>query len=82
MFETYRMLGVQREAELLRAAQRLHSRPSSRLWVRLAGAALSPVRRLAVQARSGDERLQATTEADSGPVASDEPIRPQMAQIG
>jgi hypothetical protein len=32
MFETYRMLGQQREAELQREADRLHALPPSKLW--------------------------------------------------
>jgi hypothetical protein len=45
MFETYRMLGGQREAELLREAQRLHALPPPRFRARLSRA-LSLARRL------------------------------------
>jgi hypothetical protein len=35
MFETYRMLGRQREAELQHEADRLHALPPSKLWARV-----------------------------------------------
>ena len=50
MFETYRMLGREREAELLREAERLQDLTSSALWARLVGA-LSRARQAIAPAR-------------------------------
>ena len=65
MFETYRMLGRQREAELLREAQRLHALGPSAL----ARAAHWFTRRLASWARerasAGEPRAASTRLADA-----------------
>jgi hypothetical protein len=52
MFETYKMLGAEREAELLRDAQRLRVLPPSRLWAWLS-AVFSVARRTAHPELSG-----------------------------
>jgi hypothetical protein len=59
--ETYRLLGAEREAELLAEAERLHRLPSSRWRSRLA-AARSTARRLSIRRRRGAARLK--TSAD------------------
>jgi hypothetical protein len=65
MYETYKMLGAEREAELLREAERLHRLPSSRWRARLARAWSPARRRGAVRRGSGTERLEPTAEARS-----------------
>jgi hypothetical protein len=41
MFETYRMLGREREQELQREAERLHALPPSKVWARVRAAGSS-----------------------------------------
>jgi hypothetical protein len=60
MFETYRMLGREREAELQREADRLHALPPARLWGRMK-AGLSPPRRRAARAASENAANPGTT---------------------
>ncbi len=69
MFETYRMLGGEREAELLREAQRLHALPSRRLHARFAQA-LSLAQRLVVRFPGGTARVRATSAGDSEPAVT------------
>ena len=64
MFETYRMLGSEREAELLREAERLHALPPSRAWTRLA-ASFARARRAAWIGWNRAERCPTATEAGS-----------------
>ena len=64
MFETYRMLGAEREAELLHEAQRLQALPPAQLWIRLSRV-VSVVRRPAPAANA--ERARAA-EPEPGPV--------------
>jgi hypothetical protein len=69
MFETYRMLGEQREAELLQQAQRLHALPPARAWAGLAGA-FSHARGLAARLRTSKADPVATpTEVQSTPAS-------------
>ncbi len=69
MFETYRMLGEQREAELLQQAQRLHALPPARVWAGLAGA-FSHARGLAARLRTSKaDPFPTPTEVQSTPVS-------------
>ena len=62
MYETYRMLGAEREAELRREAERLQRLPSSRWWA-CVESTLSSARRLAVRPRRSTVHPQTTAEA-------------------
>ena len=64
MFETYRMLGAEREVELVREAERLHGSRRSR--ARSVGA-VSHVARLVARLRHGARPPRATVDADSAP---------------
>lgn len=67
MFETYRMLGEQREAELLHEAERLHSLPPARVRAAVA-AAVSHARGLAVRFRTSKaDPLPTPAEVQSTP---------------
>lgn len=76
MFETYRMLGAEREAELLREAQRLHALPPPKFCARLARALLL-ARRLALPDRASELEMPAHFAAkaragSSGPPSTTE----------
>jgi hypothetical protein len=57
MFETYRMLGDEREAKLLREAQRLHALPPSKFCARLSRA-FSLARRLVLPDRASELEMR------------------------
>ncbi len=76
MFETCRMLGEQREAELLREAQRLHAgqavkdaalrKPRRRLVFELLRSAVVPLRRLQGSATHASSSPVRSLSADGG----------------
>ncbi len=73
MFETYRMLGEQREAELLREAQRLHAGQAVR-----DGRALRKSRRRVVSVFRRSAGLLLTSLRGSTPRAVEKPPRSQL----
>lgn len=66
MFETYRMLGAEREADLLREARRLHALPSGGAGRRVA------------RALSAGRRLVTWLRGEMNPPLSDDPA-PRIA---
>jgi hypothetical protein len=69
MFETYRMLGEQREAELLHEAERLHALPPARVRAAFARA-LSHARGLAAWRRTSKaDAFPTPTEVQSTPAS-------------
>lgn len=64
MFETYRLLGAEREAELLAEADRLHKLPSSRWRARLARVR-SSARRLTIHRQREADHVEPAAEGEA-----------------